>query len=57
MLSYAYIAEGWELAAIRSLDDGFASIDDSKKQVSFFCDFLGKIALDRPIHFARAEVS
>lgn len=46
MLSYAYLAEGWELVAIRSLDDGFGSIDDSKKQVFFFDDFLGKIALD-----------
>lgn len=36
MLSYAYSAEGWELIAIRSLDDGFASIDDKKKQVFFF---------------------
>jgi hypothetical protein len=47
MLSYAYIGEGWELVAIRSLDDGFASIVDSKKQVFFFDDFLGKVALDR----------
>lgn len=47
MLSYAYIAEGWELVAIRSLDDGLASIDDAKKQIFFFDDFLGKVALDR----------
>jgi energy-coupling factor transporter ATP-binding protein EcfA2 len=47
MLSYAYLAEGWELIAIRSLDDGLASIDDTKKQVFFFDDFLGKVALDR----------
>jgi hypothetical protein len=47
MLSFAYIAEGWDLIAIRSLDDGFASIEDSKKQVFFFDDFLGKVALDR----------
>jgi adenylate kinase family enzyme len=47
MLSYAYIAEGWELVAIRSLDDGFAAIEDSKKQVFFFDDFLGRVALDR----------
>ena len=47
MLCYAYIAEGWEFIAIRSLDDGLASIDDSKKQVFFFDDFLGKVALDR----------
>jgi DNA polymerase III delta prime subunit len=47
MLSYAYLAERWDLVAIRSLDDGFAAIEDSKKQVFFFDDFLGKVALDR----------
>ena len=47
MLSYAYIAERWELVSIRSLDDGFAAIEDSKKQVFFFDDFLGRVALDR----------
>jgi hypothetical protein len=47
MLSYAYLAEGWDLVAIRSLDDGFAAIEDSKKQVFFFDDFLGRVALDR----------
>jgi hypothetical protein len=47
MLSYAYAADGWELVAIRSLDDGFAAINDSGRQVFFFDDFLGKVALDR----------
>jgi energy-coupling factor transporter ATP-binding protein EcfA2 len=47
MLAYAYIGEEWELVAIRSLDDGLASIDDTKKQVFLFDDFLGKVALDR----------
>jgi hypothetical protein len=47
MLSYAYIAESWELVSIRSLDDGFAAIEDSKKQVFFFDDFLGRVALNR----------
>lgn len=47
MLSYAYIAENWELVAIRSLDDGLASIEDTKKQIFLFDDFLGKVALDR----------
>jgi hypothetical protein len=28
------------------LDDGFAAIDDTKKQVFLFDDFLGKVALD-----------
>lgn len=47
ILSYAYSGEGWELVALRSLDDGFAAIDDLKKQVFFFDDFLGRVALDR----------
>ena len=46
MLAFAYMSEGWELQAIRSLDDGFASIVDTKKQIFFFDDFLGTIALD-----------
>lgn len=46
MLSYAYIGEGWELVPIRSLEDGFAHIDDTKKRIYFFDDFLGKISLD-----------
>jgi hypothetical protein len=46
MLSYAYIGEEWEFQAIRSLDDGFAAIVDAKKQIFFFDDFLGKVALD-----------
>lgn len=46
MLTYTYLAEGWELVAIRALDDGFGTIDDTKKQVFLFDDFLGKIALD-----------
>lgn len=46
MLSYAYAGDGWELVPIRSLDDGFAYIDDTKRRVYFFDDFLGKIALD-----------
>ena len=47
MLAYTYIADEWELIAIRSLDDGFTAINDTKKQVFFFDDFLGKVALDR----------
>jgi hypothetical protein len=46
MLSYAYIADGWEYVAIRSLDDGFAKLHDTQKQVVFFDDFLGTAALD-----------
>jgi len=47
MLSYAYIGEGWDFVAIRSLDDGLAAIKDTTKQLFFFDDFLGKVALDR----------
>lgn len=46
MLCYAYIAEEWDLVAIRNLEEGFARIDDSKRQIFFFDDFLGRIALD-----------
>jgi hypothetical protein len=46
MLAYAYVGEEWEFVAIRSLDDGLAAIVDTKKQVFFFDDFLGKVALD-----------
>lgn len=49
MLVYAYLGEGWDLNTIRSLEEGFASlsIDDSKSQVFYFDDFLGKVALDK----------
>lgn len=47
MLAYAYIGEDWDLIAIRSLEEGFAHIDDSRKQVFYFDDFLGRIALDK----------
>lgn len=46
MLSYAYISDGWELVAIRNLDDGLAAIDDGRRQMFLFDDFLGTIALD-----------
>lgn len=46
MLSYAYLAEDWEMVAIRSLDEAFAHIDGTKRQIFFFDDFLGRIALD-----------
>ncbi|MBU9861736.1 nSTAND3 domain-containing NTPase [Rahnella aceris] len=47
MLCYTYLSEQWELVPIRSLEDGFAAISDSKNQVFLFDDFLGKVALDR----------
>lgn len=45
MLAYAYIGDGWEYVAIRSLDDGFSKLHDTRKQVFFFDDFLGTAAL------------
>jgi DNA polymerase III delta prime subunit len=47
ILAYTYMAEGWDLVVIRSLEDGFSSIDDTKQQIFLFDDFLGKVALDR----------
>ena len=47
ILSYAYTAEAWELVPIRNLDDGLASIIDTRKQIFLFDDFLGKVALDQ----------
>lgn len=46
MLCYAYLGDGWDLIAIRSLEEGFARIDDSRRQIFLFDDFLGRIALD-----------
>ncbi|MCA1529946.1 restriction endonuclease [Bradyrhizobium yuanmingense] len=46
MLTYKYLAENWHLVAVRDLDDGFAKIDDTKKTVFFFDDFLGQVRLD-----------
>lgn len=47
MLCYTFLSEQWELVPIRSLEDGFSAIIDSKKQIFLFDDFLGKVALDR----------
>lgn len=47
MLCYAHIGEGWELKAIRHLDDGLIEISDRKKQIFYFDDFLGRVALDK----------
>lgn len=47
MLCYAFLGEEWDLVPIRSLEDGFAAITDSKKQVFLFDDFLGRVALDK----------
>ncbi|WP_221938872.1 hypothetical protein [Mycobacterium sp. KBS0706] len=46
MLINTYISEDWDFVAIRSLEDGFAVISDRRKQIFFFDDFLGRIALD-----------
>lgn len=47
MLSYAYNSEGWKLVPMRNLEDGFNAILDTGKQLFYFDDFLGKVALDK----------
>ena len=47
MLCYYYLNQGWTFCAIRTLDDGFARIDDETPTIFFFDDFLGRIKLDR----------
>ncbi|PLP59010.1 hypothetical protein CYK37_10930 [Mesorhizobium loti] len=47
MLCYAHLGEGWELKAIRQLDDGLTAITDRKKLIFYFDDFLGRVALDK----------
>lgn len=47
MISYYYLNEGWQFCAIKSLDEGFAQIDDDTPTIFFFDDFLGRIQLDR----------
>jgi DNA polymerase III delta prime subunit len=47
MISYHYLNEGWQFCAIKSLDEGFAQIDDDTPTIFFFDDFLGRIQLDR----------
>lgn len=47
MLCYAYLGDGWELKAIRQLDDGLVTITDKKNQIFYFDDFLGRVALDK----------
>ncbi|STW27813.1 Uncharacterised protein [Klebsiella michiganensis] len=49
MLCYTFLSDQWELVPIRSLEDGFSAIIDSKKQIFLFDDFLGKVALDRQL--------
>lgn len=47
MLTYQYLNDDWQFCAIRSLDDGFAKLDEEKRTIFFFDDFLGQIELDR----------
>lgn len=47
MLCYTFLSEEWELIPIRSLEDGLASIQDGKRQIFLFDDFLGRVALDK----------
>lgn len=47
VLGYAHLSDDWELIAIRGLDDGLTAISDSRKQIFYFDDFLGRVALDK----------
>ena len=47
MLTYHYLNDDWQFCAIKSLDDGFAKLDEKKRTIFFFDDFLGQIELDR----------
>lgn len=47
ILSYYYLNEGWQFCAIKSLDEGFAQINDDIPTIFYFDDFLGRIELDR----------
>jgi hypothetical protein len=46
MLSYSFIADGWEFRAIKDVSEGLSALTDSRKQIFFFDDFLGRAALD-----------
>ena len=48
MLCYTFLGEEWELVPIRSLEDGFAAITDSKKQIFLFDDLAASRLIDRP---------
>lgn len=47
MVTYNYLNQGWKFYSIRSLDDGFAKINDESPTIFFFDDFLGRVALNR----------
>lgn len=56
MISYYYLNEGWRFCAIKSLDEGFAQVDDAVPTIFFFDDFLGRIQLDRQSLLQRDSV-
>lgn len=47
MITYHYLNNDWQFCSIRSLDDGFSKLDQEKRTIFFFDDFLGQIELDR----------
>ena len=49
MLCLTLMGQDWELVSMRNLEDGLGAINDSKnkKQVFFFDDFLGQVALGK----------
>ncbi|SHF59254.1 hypothetical protein SAMN05444273_1081, partial [Litoreibacter ascidiaceicola] len=46
-LGKCQLNDDWQFCAIKSLDDGFAKLDEEKRTIFFFDDFLGQIELDR----------
>lgn len=46
MLALSHMAQGWELVSINDLDEGLGAVDDSRKQVFVFDDFLGAVELN-----------
>jgi len=47
MVCYQYLKDGWNFYAINSLEQGYAKVNENKKTIFFFDDFLGKIELNR----------
>ena len=46
MITFELLEQGWSFLAIRSLEEGFARVDDNSRTIFFFDDFLGRIELN-----------
>ena len=49
ILTYQYLSADWRYYAIRSLNEGFAKVDDGEPTFFFFDDFLGRIKLNHRV--------